>query len=619
MALLGLQEASLSFGGAPLLDGVTLNIERGDRIALLGANGAAKSSLLKLLEGEYPPDSGKVVRAAGLRIASMPQQVPTDLVGSVLDIVIPGHDAIGADPDRIIRAEQTVKRIGLDPKAAFQTLSGGSRRRVLLARALLDEPDLLLLDEPTNHLDIPSIEWLEEFLPRACKSFLFVTHDRALLRRLANRIVELDRGRLRDWSCDYDTFLRRKEEDLEAEAKIWAAQDKKLAQEEAWLRRGVKARRTRNEGRVRALEKLRAERAERRERTGTAKMSAQDAERTGSIVIKATDISFSYEKNGAPLIHPFSTLVSRGDRIGILGPNGCGKSTLLCLLLPPDSGFGEPLTPQTGEVRHGTNLKVAYADQLRASLDDNLTLAEAVAEGHEEVMIDGTRRHVLGYLQDFLFSPDRARQPVGSLSGGERNRLLLARLFAQPSNVLVLDEPTNDLDLDTLDLLEEQLANYKGTILVVSHDRAFLNNVVTNTLVFEKLDPANPSAPALGSEDGWLVNEYAGGYDDWEKRRPKPPVQVSTEKPTTPAKPAKEKPRRLSFKEKRELEELPAHIEALEKEQAELNAKIADPAFYRDETPETVQGVRDRIDAIAPELDAAFERWTALEEIASQS
>ena len=616
MALLGLQEASLSFGGAPLLDGVTLNIERGDHIALLGANGAGKSSLLKLLEGVYQPDSGRVVRASGLRVASLPQQVPTDIRGSVLEVVLAGR-ASAADGEAIVNAEQAVKRMGLDPAAAFETLSGGSRRRVLLARALLGEPDLVLLDEPTNHLDIPSIEWLEDFLPRACKSFLFVTHDRALLRRMSNRIVELDRGSLRDWSCDYDTFLRRKEDALEAEAKIWAAQDKKLAQEEAWLRRGVKARTTRNEGRVRALEKLRAERAERRERMGSARMSAQEAERTGSIVIKATDISFSYEKDGAPLIRPFSTLVSRGDRVGILGPNGCGKSTLLKLLLPPDSGFGETLSPATGSVRHGTNLRVAYADQLRGLLDDRQTLAEAVAEGHEEVLIDGSRRHVLGYLQDFLFTPDRARQPVGSLSGGERNRLLLACLFARPSNVLVLDEPTNDLDLDTLELLEEQLANYKGTILVVSHDRAFLNNVVTSTLVFEKMDPANPSAPALGAGDGWLVNEYAGGYDDWEKRRPKPPAPAAKPASAAPAQPAKPKPRRLSFKEKRELEELPARIEALEAEQAALNAKIADPAFYRDETPENVQAARDRLDALPAELDAAYERWTELESIAN--
>ncbi|MGI6495498.1 MAG: ATP-binding cassette domain-containing protein [Kiritimatiellia bacterium] len=620
MALLGLQEASLRFGGDPLLDAVTFHIEQGDRIALLGANGAGKSSLLRLLAGDIPPDSGRVIRASGLRVGTLPQRVPADLGGPVLDIVLAGRAAHGVHSALGLSAERLVKRIGLDPSANFAALSGGGRRRTLLARALLGEPDLVLLDEPTNHLDIPSIEWLEAFLPRTCKTFLFVTHDRALLRRLANRIVELDRGRLRDWSCDYDTFLRRKEEELEAEEKSWAAQDRKLAQEEAWLRRGVKARRTRNEGRVRALDKLRAERALRRERIGTAKMSAQEAGRTGAIVAKVTDLAFSYDgKNGAPLIHPFSTLVARGDRVGILGPNGCGKSTLLHLLLPPDSGFDGVLAPTSGTVRHGTNLRVAYADQLRASLDDAKTLVETVADGHDEVVVDGSRRNVLGYLQDFLFPPERARQPVGALSGGERNRLLLARLFARPSNVLVLDEPTNDLDLDTLELLEEQLAAYGGTILVVSHDRAFLDNVVTSTLVFEKVDPANPSAPPLGPDDGWRVNEYAGGYSDWEARRPQPPAAEKPAARPRPAAPEKETPRRLAFKEKRELAELPARIEALEAEQAALHEKIADPAFYRDESPETVQAARDRLAALGPELEAACERWLVLGEIAAQN
>jgi ATP-binding cassette subfamily F protein uup len=611
VALLAIQNVSLHFGGLPLLDGVTLNIERGDRICLLGANGAGKSSLLRVLAGDVPPDGGEVVRASGVRIARLPQQVPSHLQGRVLDIVHPGH-AHDTEAVLLLEAEQIIDRLGLDPAADFATLSGGTRRRVLLARALLGSPDVVLLDEPTNHLDVDSIVWLETFLLRYCRTFLFVTHDRAFLRRLATRIVELDRGSLRDWTCDYDTFLRRKEEALAAEEKRWQAQDKKLAQEEAWLRRGVKARRTRNEGRVRDLLKLRAERAERRERAGTVQMSIQEAERTGRIVLQARNLTFGFVPD-RPLIRDLTTTLTRGDRIGILGPNGCGKTTLLRLLLEPEKPSAA-LRPQSGSVRHGANLQIAYADQLRAALDDTQTLVASIAKGQEFVSIQGNRRHVIGYLQDFLFSPERARQPVGSLSGGERNRLLLACLFAQPSNVLVLDEPTNDLDLDTLELLEEQIAAYNGTVLVVSHDRAFLNQVVTSTLVFEQ---ARPDAPdrRLGPDEGWFVNEYAGGYDDWEKRRVQPPAAAPApaKQPAPPAAKPKSRKKWLTDRERREIEALPGHIEALEAEQANWIARLADPAFYRQSDSGEIARGKRRVEELPAELEQAYTRWTELE------
>jgi ATP-binding cassette subfamily F protein uup len=604
MALLSLKNVSLSYGGLPLLDDVEFHIERGDRICLLGANGTGKSSMLRVLAGESNPDSGEIIRASGVRVARLPQQVPVHLRGRVQEIVCPEADT---DSDAALEACQILSRLQLDPMADFETLSGGTRRRVLLACTLLGGPDVVLLDEPTNHLDIDSILWLENFLIRHCRTFLFVTHDRAFLRKVASRVVELDRGRLSDWNCDYDTFLRRKEEHLQGEARQWAELDRKLEKEEAWRRRGVKARTTRNEGRVRALEALRDERRARRERTGTVQMSIQESARTGQTVLKAQQLSFGYDRR--PLIRNFNTVLTRGDKVGILGPNGCGKTTLLRLLLEPSGG---ELTPTSGRVIHGTNWQIAYSDQLRAQLNDNESLAENVAEGREFVLVGGVRRHIYGYLEDFLFSPDRARQPVRSLSGGERNRLLMAKLFAQPSNVLVLDEPTNDLDYDTLELLEDQLVSYAGTVLLVSHDRAFLNNVVTGVLVFEKHDAARPDS-WLGPEEGWYVNEYVGGYDEWASRRLFPPVPAET-KPVVLPRVKTPGRRKLAERERRELESLPGRIEALESEQERLQADMADPAFYKRDSAEIAKE-KQRSAQVVTELENAYARWQELERV----
>jgi ATP-binding cassette subfamily F protein uup len=610
MPLLSLSRVSLHFGGLPLLDEVELHLNRGDRVCLLGANGAGKSSLLRVLAGETSPDGGTVARMPGLRVTRLPQQVPTHLTGRVLDIVCPDAD----DEDRLLEARQAISRLNLDPEACFETLSGGTRRRVLLAQAILGDPDLVLLDEPTNHLDFDSILWLENFLLRRCRTFLFVTHDRAFLRRLATRVVELDRGKLSDWDCDYDTFLRRKDEALAVEAALWEQMDKKLEKEEAWRRQGVKARAVRNQGRLRALEALRLERAQRRERGGAVRMVVQEASRTGNLVIKADGVTFGYGPR--PILQRFSTRITRGDKIGILGPNGCGKTTLLRLLL--EAGSADGLRPQSGSIVHGTNLQIAYSDQLRAQLDDEASLAENIAPGREFVQLGDSRRHIIGYLQDFLFSADRARQPAGSLSGGERNRLLLARLFAEPSNVLVLDEPTNDLDLDTLELLEQQLAAYSGTILLVSHDRDFLNDVVTSVLAFEKYERDNPGT-WQGPDDGWYINEYVGGYDDWMACRQQPPAPSPPPAPTrTSPVSGSSSPRRLTLKEKTELESLPGHIETLEAEQARLHALISDPAFFRKPGAEIAQ-VSQRIESLVPEIEAAYRRWDTLEAKASAS
>jgi ATP-binding cassette subfamily F protein uup len=466
-----------------------------------------------------------------------------------------------------------------------------------------------MLDEPTNHLDLDSIALLESYLLRYCKTFLFVTHDRSFLRRLASRIIELDRGHLSDWRCDYDTFLVRKEEALHAEASEWERLDERLGKEEAWRRQGVKARTVRNQGRLKALEALRAERGRRRERIGSVRMAIQEANRTGDIVLKAEKVSFGFTEK--PPIRNFTSILTRGDKVGILGPNGCGKTTLVRLLLESDSA--NSLQPKSGRIIHGSNIEIAYSDQLRAQLDENATLAENIAQGREFVDIGNGRRHIIGYLQDFLFAPERVREPVKSLSGGEKNRLLLARLFAQPSNVLVLDEPTNDLDLDTLELLESQIAAYKGTVLVISHDRTFLNNAVTSVWAFEK-HPPEPPYNWLGDEAGWFVNEYVGGYDEWEERRMLPPTPSDNAEKKESAPDAKPSPsqKKLTHKEKREHESLPARIEAMEVEQAQWNVRLADPAFYHNDSAEIAKATK-RVEELAAELEAAYRRWEELE------
>ena len=627
MAVLSLQDVRVSFGEPPLLDRVSLQLEAGERVGILGRNGTGKSTLMKLIQGEIRPDAGQVVRAKDTRASLLPQEIPLSLPGTVLQRVTQGLGRLGDtlaayhtasaqvsqkhDPKLLRqlerlqqtidgnggwlvhrRVEQTLTRLKLDERAVFNTLSGGLKRRVLLAEALVSDPDILLLDEPTNHLDVESITWLEEFLLQQGQTLVFVTHDRMLLKNLATRIVELDRGRLTSWSCDYEIFLERKQAELETEVQHWAQFDKKLAQEEAWIRQGIKARRTRNEGRVRALQALRATRSARREQPGTVRLHVQEAERSGKLVLRAHDVSYAYADQ--PVVKDFSTVIMRGDKIGIIGPNGIGKTTLLQLLL------GE-LLPQQGSVQHGTKLAVAYFDQLRTPLDPDKTVREIVGRGNEHVTFNGKQRHIIGYLQDFLFSPDRARSPARVLSGGERNRVLLARLFTQPSNVLVLDEPTNDLDAETLELLEELLLAYSGTILLVSHDRTFLNNVVTSTLVFEG--------------DGY-IGEYIGGYDDWlRQRRPVEAAETATQQSESKAvTPQRERQRKHSYKEQRELEALPQHIEALESEQAEIHTKLANPELYR-QGGEEVAPLQKRLQDIERELAESYERWEVLEAI----
>lgn len=590
MALLSLREVSLAFGGPKLLDHVDWAVERGERVCLLGRNGEGKSTLLRLLLGELRPDEGAVIRQQGLRVARLPQDVPQDRAGTVADEVAEGladegHVASAAD----YRVEAIVDRLGLEPGAPFEALSSGMKRRVLLGKALVGEPDVLLLDEPTNHLDIDSIRWLEGFLTRYSGALLFVTHDRMFLGKLATRIVELDRGKLYDWACDYPTFLKRKEELLAGEERQNALFDKRLAQEEVWIRKGIQARRTRNEGRVRALKAMRDARKLRRERQGTARIQLQEAERSGALVVEAKEVSFSYE--GRTVIRDLNTTVMRGDKVGIIGPNGAGKTTLIRLLL------GQ-LTPQTGTIRQGTNLEVAYFDQLKDTLDEDKTVQQNVSE-YDTIPINGQSRHVIGYLQDFLFPPERSRSLVKYLSGGERSRLLLAKLFTKPSNVLVLDEPTNDLDVETLELLESLLVEYQGTVLLVSHDRAFLNDVVTSTLAIEP--------------DG-TVGEYDGGYDDYLRQKPAAP-EAAVEEPKRPAKPATEATRKLSFKERKELDGLPARIETLEKTISDLHEAMADPAFYRKDRDDIAEA-NARLAEAEAELSKVFERWEELEALA---
>jgi ATP-binding cassette subfamily F protein uup len=633
--MLEVESINTFYGRAHILHDVSFSVGDREVVALLGRNGAGKSTLLRIIDGEIAADGGERRVGQGVRIARLAQEAPAGGDQSVLDVVAgglgelgllvgeyyrlshhlgagDGDDASALERMAVIqqrleadggweieqRADRVITRLGLDADARYATLSGGLRRRVMLACALVSEPDLLLLDEPTNHLDIETIEWLEEFLLGCRASLLFITHDRRFLRRIATRILELDRGRLTDWPGDYDNYLRRREERLNAEAKERERFDKKLAEEEVWIRQGIKARRTRNEGRVRALKALRDERSMRREGPGQARIRLDTGERSGKLVIEAEDVSFDW--GGEPVIAGLDTLILRGDRVGIIGPNGAGKSTLLKLLL------GE-LEPTRGRIRRGTNLQVAYFDQLRAQLDPNKSVRDNVAGGSDKVEVGGSTKHVLSYLKDFLFTPHRAQQPVSALSGGERNRLLLARLFTQPANLLVLDEPTNDLDAETLELLEDLLTDFPGTLLLVSHDRDLLDNVVTSTLVLE---------------GNGRVGDYVGGYSDWLRQRPapnaKPEIRAQAAQHTGAASKASAvaKPRksaaRLGYKDQRELEQLPRRIEVLEAEQETLHQRMADPSLYQGDGSE-VAAAKARLAEIEAELAVSYERWESLE------
>ncbi len=628
MSLITLQNVDLGVGGPLLLAGVNLSIEPNERVCIVGRNGAGKSTLMKLLGGEIVADDGVVVRQSGLRVARLAQEVPQGMQGTVFGVVAAGLGAAGADLaefhrlshalhdaanlealsvvqgrieaahawDMDRRVTDVLSRLDLPEDLEFAALSGGMKRRVLLAQALVCQPDVLLLDEPTNHLDIESIAWLEDFLRNLRSSVVFVTHDRRFLRALATRIIEIDRGQLTSWPGDYDNYLRRREERLHAESQANALFDKRLAEEEVWIRQGIKARRTRNEGRVRALEALRRERSQRREQQGKVRINVAESASSGKRVIEAEGLRHAF--GDRLLVDDFSVSILRGDRIGILGPNGAGKTTLIRLLL------GE-LAPQAGEVKLGTNLEIAYFDQHRSTLREDWTALDNVAEGREFIEINGGRKHALAYLQDFLFTPERARAPITALSGGERNRLLLARLFARPSNLLVMDEPTNDLDVETLELLEERLGEYPGTLLLVSHDRDFLDDVVTSTLVLEG--------------EG-KIGDYVGGYSDWLRQRSA--SGASSANPTTEREPqnvtktaASATPaskRKLGYKEQRELDQLPARVEALEKRVAELGAIMQDPAFYRRDTA-AINAAQREIAEAQVELDATYRRWEALE------
>lgn len=593
MSLMSLNQISFTWSGPPLLDDLSLEINAGERIGLLGRNGAGKSTLMKIIAGELEPDDGEIRRDKDLRIARLVQEVPSGGAQRINDIVAEAAKPYFEHDWEIDHAvERILSRMNLDGDTTFESLSSGMKRRVLLAQSIVQSPDILLLDEPTNHLDIPAIKWLEQFLQSYEGTLLFVTHDRMFLQTLATRIIEIDRGHIYDWTCDYDTFLTRKEALLEAEEKQNVLFDKKLAEEEVWIRQGIKARRTRNEGRVRALKKMREERSQRRSKVGNVRMEVSSADRSGQLVIEAKNVSFSYDQE--PVIKDFSTLITRGDKIGIIGRNGAGKTTLLKLLL------GE-LKPDTGTIRLGTNLETLYFDQLREQIDEEKTVVENVGEGQETLTINGNPKSIYGYLQDFLFTPERARRPARYLSGGERNRLLLAKLFKRPTNLMVLDEPTNDLDAETLELLEELICNHTGTLLLVSHDRAFLNNVVSATLVIE---------------EGGNVKEYAGGYDDYliqsaNNQAAKKKTVESNAKPdqVTEIKIATVK---LTYKEERELEQIPQQIEQLEQEQAELHSAMAVPDFFK-QSNEVIAVSTTRLDAIQQELERLLERWEELD------
>ncbi|MBF0532194.1 MAG: ATP-binding cassette domain-containing protein [Candidatus Omnitrophica bacterium] len=632
MALISIQDISLAFGGPKLFEDLSLQLEMGERVALLGRNGTGKTTLMKIATGQIGPDTGKVIFQKGIRATHLPQEIPADIKGTVFDIVLSGlgqraklisdyhhisqrlateHtkelmrelDRLQTEIDHTNgweinnQVELVISQMKLDPEIDFAALSGGQKRRALLARALVLKPEVLLLDEPTNHLDIDAIKWLEGFLKNYAGAIFFVTHDRQFMVNLATRITELDRGRLFSWACDYPTFLQRKQMELEIETATRADFDKKLAAEEVWIRQGVKARRCRNEGRVKALQRLRAEKQAQRQAVGQVKFRVQETDPSGHLVIKASRLGQSY--GDLCLIRDFSTQIMRGDKIGVIGPNGSGKTTLLKILL-------SKMQPSKGSIRFGTNLEIAYYDQMREQLDEEKTVIENICGASDSITINGKPRHIIGYLQDFLFSPDRARTPVKVLSGGERNRLFLAWLFTKPSNLLVMDEPTNDLDIETLELLEEMLLDYSGTLLLVSHDRAFLNNVVTSTMVLE------------GAGE---VNEYPGGYDDWLDQRPKPAQSAAAvrEKPREPRREEVQPAmpnfvRKLSNKEERELASLPAKIESLEAEQDRILDIVAEVNFYKKDPAEILK-IKAKLECIEDELLAVFERWEHLESL----
>jgi ATP-binding cassette subfamily F protein uup len=598
MPILRLDKVSLSFGLKPLLDHADLQIRRGERVCLLGRNGEGKSSLLQLVTRQILPDSGEVWVRPGVRVATLAQEVSAASEERVRDVVLAGIDPASGEEDwqAQLQVDQVMDRLELPEDAPMSSLSGGWRRRAMLGRALVSNPDLLLLDEPTNHLDIAAITWLESMMLDFQGALFFISHDRAFVRRLATKIVELDRGQLRVWPGSYDNYVVLKQAALESEAKQAALFDKKLAQEEVWIRRGVEARRTRNEGRVRALKQLRIQRSERRDRIGQVEIRAQDAAQSGKVVFEAVDVSLAFD--GKPVIVDFSARIMREDRIGIIGPNGCGKSTLIKLLV------GE-LEPTSGVIKRGTKLQIAYFDQQRDQLDPTRSIMDNVTGGSgDTVTIDGQPRPVSGYLRDFLFPPERLNAPITMLSGGERNRLLLARLFAKPSNLLVMDEPTNDLDAETLELLEEMVANYSGTLLLVSHDRAFIDNVVTSTLVFE---------------GGGRINEYVGGYTDW-LNQPKvgaaKPTAKSANKAAAAPLPqpaaAPHKTRKLSYNEQRELKLLPEQIQRLEAEQLQLQTLIGDPQAFSADRERAAEALR-RLQALSAELEQCYSRWDELE------
>ena len=591
MALLGFRDVRFQFNGIQLLDGVRFQIERGERVCLTGRNGAGKSTMMRLALGEHEPDSGEIVKEATARIGYLPQEIPGALPGTVLEIIRAGaaHHENEGEWKAEIEADRWAERAGLDPSALFASLSGGQKRRVLLCKALAGEPDLLMLDEPTNHLDLPSIEWMEDVLLSSRCALMFVTHDRAFLKRVSTRILELDRGRLFDWDCDWDTFIARKEELLVAEEKAAMEFDKVLAQEEVWIRRGLKARRTRNEGRVRRLEAMRQERFERRNRQGNVNLRLEDADRSGKLVAKLRNVSFAWGER--QILKDVSLDVQRGDRIGILGANGSGKTTFLRVLL------GD-LQAQSGTAYLGTNLEILYFDQMRLELPPDATVREAIAEGRDTVTIGGRSRHVMSYLRDFLFGPEKALAKVSTLSGGEKNRLMLARLFTRPANILVMDEPTNDLDVETLDLLSGILDEFQGTVLLVSHDRAFLDEVVTTVLVL--------------SPDG-TMSEHIGGYSEWAKLKAAQEAQALSEKREAEAVARNEgaPKRKLSYKDQRELDGLPAQIETLEAQAAKLSETMADPAFYRKPAAE-IAVANQKATELSEAITAAYARWESL-------